>query len=364
MLTLVPNDTEERFLVHANLLASQSECLGSLIKNMPEGPQPELDIGSWDSATVGRFIEFVYTGDYHCPDPVPLETPAATPEGGSILGRGEEVAEIQPPTEPVQDSEAEEPRQQYWLPRPQSQPRKLVPIVEMFAPGILNPNPKLSAAESFARKYFHPAQHDFEEVFLAHAKIYAVARNLEVEDLCILALQRFLRTLVNIGPVPLGSVLVSNFVDLARFVYAVIAKDQDPFKDLVSQFAALNFTSMQTPEMTKLIRGGGNFASDLMEKISMALTSVDLGDGSKQQELNKEIEGLRREVLEGSAREMENMKEVERLKSEALEGSNLQKYMRVLKKELLVGNMRAHEDLKEQMAEFKVEMLKAWGDDC
>lgn len=352
MLTLVPNDTEEKFLVHAKLLASQSECLGSLIKNIPEecsDPRPELDIGCWESATVGRFVEFVYTGDYHCPDPVPLETPVTTPEGGSVSGSGgNDVIEVQQPTEPAQDSETGE---QYW---------ELAPIMEMFAPGISNPKPKLSAAESFARKYFHPTQHDFEEVFLTHAKIYAIARNLGVEDLCILALQRLLRTLANIGPVLPGSVLVSNFVDLARFVYAAIAEDRDPFKDLVSQFAALNFTSMQTLEMTKLMREGGGFASDLMEKISVTLTGGEFGDDRKREELNKEIEGLIREVFEGSLKQMEDMKEIERLKIEVFEGSLKQiEYMKEtekLREEFLVENTRVYEELKKQMAGFQREL--------
>lgn len=356
VLKFVPHDKEERFLVHAALLASQSGHLRNLIEKTSgesSGPERELDIGYWGSETLGRFVEFVYTGDYHCPDPVPLDTPATTPEGGSVsgsVGEEEDIAAVSPSTESVQDSEAGELKQKFWLPQPQVQLlRGLAPLSEMFAPDILNPQRKLSAAEIFATKDFHPAEHDFEEVFLAHAKVYTIARTFEIEALCILALQRLLRTLVNIGPVPPGSALVGNFVELARYAYATIPGTQDPLRNLVSQFAALNFTSMQTQEMRKLMKGGGDFASDLMEKINVTLVAG--GRSSlREEEVNKEMEGLKTEVLEARMKAQGDSKLTEELKREALEGRTKagedSKTIDGLKTEVLEAKMKVHGDSK------------------
>lgn len=373
MLKLVPlvdHDKEERFLVHAALLASQSVHLRNLIEKMSgesSGPERELDIGYWGSETLGRFVEFVYTGDYHCPDPAPLDTPAATPEEGSVSGSvGEEdVATVAPSTESVQESEAGELKQKFWMPQPQVQLlQELAPLSEMFAPDILNPQRKLSAAEIFATKDFHPAEHDFEEVFLAHAKVYTIARTFEIEALCILALQRLLRTLVNIGPVPPGSALVGNFVELARYAYATIPGAQDPLRNLVSQFVALNFTSMQTQEMRKLMKGGGDFVGDLMEKVNVTLVAGgELGRSSpREEEVNEEMEGLKREALEAKTKAREDSKIIEGLKREALEGRTKagedSKMIEGLKREALEAKTKAGEDSRT-IQRLKREILKA-----
>lgn len=375
MLKLVPlvdHDKEERFLVHAALLASQSGYLRNLIEKtsgQSSGPERELDIGSWESETLGRLVEFVYTRDYHCPDPAPLDTPTTTPEGGSVSGSvGEEnatAAAAPPSTESEQDSEAGELRWQFWLPQPQAQQLQgLAPLSEMFAPDILNPQRKPSAAETFATKDFHPAEHDFEEVFLAHAKVYTIARTFEIEALCVLALQRLLRTLVNIDPVPPGSALVSNFVELARYTYATLPGAQDPLRDLVSQFAALNFTSMQTQEMKKLMKGGGYFASDLMEKISVTLVAGgELERSSPQdEEVSKEMEGLRREALEASMKAREDSKMIEGLRREVLEArmkvqQDKAEFERLIK-EFHVESMGAQKVLKIKIEGFEGELLE------
>lgn len=368
VIKLVPIGKEERFLVHEALLASQSEHLRNLIEKTSgesSGPERELDIGNWGSETLGRFVEFVYTGDYHCPDPAPLDTPATTPEGGSVsgsIGEEEDVAAVPPSTESAQDSEAGELKQKFWLPQPQVQLlRGLAPLSEIFAPDILNPQRKLSAAEIFATKDFHPAEHDFEEVFLAHAKVYTIARTFEIEALCILALQRLLRTLVNIGPVPPGSALVGNFVELARYAYATMLGTQDPFRNLISQFAALNFTSMQTQAMRELMKGGGDFASDLMEKVNVTLVAGgELGRSSpREEELNKEMEGLKREALEARMKAEEYSKTIEGLKTEALEGrtkAGEDPMIEELKKEALKAKTKARED-RRTIQKLKTEVL-------
>lgn len=304
VLLLVPEFGETRFLVHANLLASQSEYLRSLIKEIPERPsvQRQLDMVGWDAATVGRFVEFMYTGDYHCPDPVPLDTPVTTPAGGSVSehGGGEEPAEevaVVPPhsSVPAQDSDTGGLKQQFQLPQLKRflEPGLLAPLSRMFAPGNFIPQRKLSAAETYAGKLFRPAKHDFEEVFLTHAKTYVIALVFEVQALCVLALQRLAKTLVNIDSVPSDSSLVSNFVELARYAYSSTSDTRDPLREIVSQFAALNFTSIQTQEMSGLMKDGGSFPSDLMEKISVRFVASE--------ELRKGIPlrgGLEREIGE------------------------------------------------------------------
>lgn len=358
MLQLVPESGETRFLVHADLLASQSEYLRNLIKEIPDVPsaQRQLHMVRWDAATVGRFVEFMYTGDYHCPDPVPLDTPVATPAGGSVSGHGgeeepaDEVAVVPSlPPSPEQDSDTGGLKPQFQLPQLKRllEPGILAPLSRMFASGGFIPQRKLSAAETYSNKSFRPAKHDFEEVFLSHAKTYVIALMFEVQALCVLALQRLARALVNIDSVPPDSLLVSNFVELARYAYSATTKAQDPLREIVSQFAALNFTSIQTQEMSSLMGDGGGFPGDLMEKINVRfVASEELRKGiPPREDLEQEIGGLKRELLVGSMVSEKYLKDIERLEKESSEGSQkeLKNEMKKLRSEFAKWRLQSQE---------------------
>lgn len=309
----------------------------------------------WDAATVGRFVEFMYTGDYHCPDPVPLDTPVMTPNGGSVSEHereeepAEEVAIVLPSSPgPAQDNDAGGLKPQFQLPQLKRflQPGQLAPLSKMFAPGDFVPQQKLSAAETYSNKLFHPAKHDFEEVLLAHAKTYVVALMFEVQALCALALQRLARILVKIDSVPPDSSFVSNFVELARYAYSATTETQDPLRDIVSQFAALNFTSIQTREMSGLMKGGGDFPSDLMEKISVRFVT-ELREGmTSREDLEQEIGELKSRLLSGSMKSVRDLKEIERLEKELGEGS-------------IISQKELKNEMKELRSEFAKEKIQS-----
>lgn len=257
MRELVTESGERRFRVQQDLLASQSNHLKILTDTIPPGlisAPRELDIGLWDTDTMGRFVEYIYTGDYQSPDPVPLATPVTSPQTSSS---GSSAA--LPGSLPTLQTRGAADRS--------GPPRPLTPLSKCFPAGP-DPPQKLSAAAIFAGKDFDPLKHDFEEVFLAHAKLYAMALKLEVEPLCTLTLQRLLKTLINIGTVQSSSSVPGNFAELARYIYSHTNNEEDPLRRIISQFAALNITSLQTKEMKELIGEGGDFATDLAEKTS------------------------------------------------------------------------------------------------
>lgn len=289
---------DKRFLVHEDLLASQSEYLRNLttttISN-DEGnsAQRQINIGSWDTETVGRFVEYVYTGDYYCPDPEQLATPVATPP---ILERGaeDEVQSIRELTAILSSPEQSQDKitKERGSASLESSISSLEPLAEFFRPGP-DPPRRFSAAEQFTMKHFDPTVHDFKEVFLTHAKIYALALKLKIEALCTLALQRLVRTLLNIGSVQLSSSVPGNFVELARYTYSHTHDTRDPLREVVSHFAALSFTALQTKEMEGLISEGGDFAKDLMQKVNIRLIAAErIAHEKVGQETEANISGM------------------------------------------------------------------------
>lgn len=273
-------------MVHEDVLASQSQRLKDIIDAFTAAePKPgrEIPLDNWDADTVGRFVEYIYTGDYQSPDPVLPSTPVMTPEGSnqsaassdglspvdvisvpSALGKVEEGHTLVPPVRP------------------------LTPLSECF-PGGPDPLRKPSAAETFAAKYFDPSEHDFEEVFLAHAKIFALAWEFDVEALQKLSVQRLLRTFINIDSFQSDWPVASNFVELARYAYCGNNPADNGLRKIVSQFAALNFTALQTDEMKVLIEQSGGFARDLTAKVCRRLIIAEKDRDHEQ----KEREGLK-----------------------------------------------------------------------
>lgn len=203
MVELLAGPERKKFLVHSNALESHGGRLMSC--------SADPSLVDWDEETVGRLIEYVYTDDYYCPDPVPLATPVATPEAipGSEQGdRSEEqsipeLSQARRVREGEEKGEEKEEEKGEGEEKPEPTPpiRPLTPLPDCLPDGA-DPPEKQSAAHIFLDKYFNPIEHDYEDVLLAHAKIYALAREWTVEPLCTLAAQRLLGTLTSIRQVP------------------------------------------------------------------------------------------------------------------------------------------------------------------
>lgn len=273
-----------RFVVHEDILASQSQRLKDIIDAFTAAePKPlrEIPLDNWDADTVGRFVEYIYTDDYQSPDPVLPSTPVMTPEGSnqSVGSSG------QSPVDATSVPSAGEVGEKCILTPPV---RPLTPLSECFPDGP-DPLRKSSAAETFAAKYFDPSEYDFEEVFLAHAKIFALAWEFDVEALQKLAVQRLLRTFINIDSFQPDWPVASNFVELARYAYCGNNPADNDLRKIISQFAALNFTALQTDEMKILIEQSGGFARDLTAKVCRRLIIAEKDRDHEQ----KEREGLK-----------------------------------------------------------------------
>lgn len=135
------------------------------------------------------------------------------------------------------------------------------------------------ALEIFGLRSCDPAVCDYREVLLAHARVYSLAQNQKVEALQKLAYKRLLSALLSIGEVEPGSQVVVDFIDLLRYVYSHTVSSEsseEPLQNIVSQFAALNFPTLESrDEMKGLIREGGKLASDLMGKVCKRLVNSE-----------------------------------------------------------------------------------------
>lgn len=223
----------------------------------------------WDGDTVGRLVEFLYTGDYQYPDPE-LVSLGYSPEVESGEGLSPRTPARSGTTQ-SRDSSAE----------PAAYPdRPLTPLNRCLRRGLSNGDRTYTKG----LEYFEPSQYDFKKALLSHAKVYALAHYKSVNLLRILALKRLLATLSRISPIQPNSHITLNIIDLINYVYShtdYLASSEEPLRKLVSQFAALNFTALYTKdEMAEFIAEGGDFVKDLMGKVNRRLKGAENGPKS------------------------------------------------------------------------------------
>lgn len=243
----------QRFNVHKDVLISQSEPFRKAITGgWLETAERKINLDDWDGDTVGRLVEFLYTGDYHYSDPV---------SSGERVTERAVQRQLKDPR-PARNDESKGPS------------RPLTPFdecLDTFLPQDRDDEADWSKLARF------DSRDDYKDALLSHAKVYCLAQYKSVDALRILALRRVFLTLMKIDPLPPpkpDSSAVPSFIELANLVYSntdSLVSSEEPLRKMVSQFAAHNLPALQSsPEMTDLM-GEGDFVNDLMPKICRRL---------------------------------------------------------------------------------------------
>lgn len=297
---------EKRFFVHSDILAAHSGPLKETTeaaRDRAEQAGRKINLQEWDGDTVGRFVEFLYVGHYQAPSPT-RQPSVAAPDPAASDDDDTYQRSVDTPgtsysvwTGTVQSDTTE--TGPGWTASPPG-PRPLTPLSQFGLKLESDPNPNMrqEALEKFGLRAFHPAVCSYGAVLLAHAKVYSLAQNQEVEALRDFSYKHLLSVLLGIGPIEPGWRVVVDIINLLRYVYShtVPAEDaEEPLQNIVSQFAALNFPALQNrDEMAELIREGGKLASDLMDKVckrlvhSESLLQEAPGHGTEAQEAIQE----------------------------------------------------------------------------
>lgn len=272
---LVASD-DVQFFVHKDILISQSKPFQEVITGeWKEALERRIHLKDWDSDTVASLVEFLYVDDYAYPDLSPI---------------GPERAPTMTSPEPVDAAAGG------LEPRLDSRRRPLTPFNECLRHGI-PPNSPVARTDGQRLEGFDPADHDFGQILLAHAKVYALANYKGIDALRALALKRIFLTLARLHPLQSASRSSMSIVDFAIYVYAntdQLSRSEEPLRKITSQFLALNLAAFYTePQAVELLAQGGDLVKDLMSKICRTLPDPDdvfWAGGSPQ---TRYISGLR-----------------------------------------------------------------------
>lgn len=251
IFALVAKD-DVSFFVHKDILDHHSQQF----KDATSGPWQEslerkILLPDWDAMTVGRLVQFMYTGDYKYPDPS---------QGNDPLTPVEEEGSVPAAPEPRRSG-------------------ALTPFAECVQDTVRENAGQLTTwLESVDTANF-----DFGETFLAHAAVYALAQYKSIAALKALAHGRLSRTLLMLHPLGRNPHLAANIISLAVYVYAntdSLANSEEPLRRTVSQYVALNFAEWQDePAAVQMMCAGGDFARDVLQKICRRLGGAVVARG-------------------------------------------------------------------------------------
>lgn len=261
--------------MHKNLVTAQSALLRTKLNRA--AAEQKLDLQSWDAETVGHFVNFLYLHTYGTVRPEPL-SPGTDPSDGTASEATNTESRVHTPDTVRSDETIQ---QNSSLDR--TTPRPLTPVNALWDSTDDGDDDEseyrglTARTEEFLYCVNYPHEtHSYRNTFLAHARLYFLAQSQDIDVLRRMAYNRLLLILGNIGPITPDSRVVVDILELLSYVSNNTEGKDDGMRNLVTQFAALNFHALQgKEEMSDLVRWDSQFAVDMMEKVRRRLVASE-----------------------------------------------------------------------------------------
>ncbi|PUU82411.1 hypothetical protein B9Z19DRAFT_1120901 [Tuber borchii] len=284
----------KRIRIHGGLLGWHSEYLWWEVNDvLARRKDQRIVIDGHDSATVGRFAQFLYTGSYEAPGPVKISDVSRKGAMQDSLSSHPEIVpakdittqecETRPcPTEVSPNSTRsglgiaelsdslpfDEPPVYNTLGDPASE---LPAIDPPEAPqSTLTPEDKpetasekdLPATPLDKASHLDSSEFDFKDAFLAHGKTCGLAHYLDIELLEELAIERLEGVFSKITSLTPESRVASNFAELVGYAYE--SSKSKKLREALLKFFSPNVSALMGLELQKMVSRGGDLALDLM----------------------------------------------------------------------------------------------------
>ncbi|KAF7587604.1 hypothetical protein BBP40_007003 [Aspergillus hancockii] len=173
-----------------------------------------------------------------------------------------------------------------------------------------------TAAGSLTQRELQNSDNSPAAEILLHAKVYCFAHRFLISDLESFALQRLTQVLLTVDTQK--DSLFPYLADAIRFVYGSTPSTQlqdNPARKLLSQYVALKYTMLANEMFTQLLEEGGEFLTDLSQKLARRLTISEIG----AQSLEEQIDELQIKVNELEVNSQEKESQLQRARDELAE---------------------------------------------
>ena len=287
------------FYVHADVLAKSEMLAKEVSGSWKENEEKKIEWPDWDVDAVGKFVEWLYSGDYRCPYPfkdtasMDLPSPDLPPPDPPPEDLNDwpvpEVLEIatEPPSADTWDSNVaygsskkkKKALQWEWkLSTPQISwsPKPLSGLTWSGCRDLAH----MTQAEEFDKWSGHllwkASELDYGATFMTHAQLYVMACFYMLPELKNMAWQRLRSVLDTIGSPANDWKVLENLGELIRYAYTETeSHDGEPLRMLVTTFTALHFPRIKGHVIDQLILSEAHsdkeFVVDLMTNLTQQL---------------------------------------------------------------------------------------------
>jgi hypothetical protein len=258
MMTILVGPEQKPYTAHTDILTKHSGFMRALCAGRwAESQSREIDWSQWEEATVKRFLQWIYHGNYSTSELVMelgiQKTPTPSYHTDSCLQFSQLDARITSESE----SEAEE-------------------------------------------NATHDDRGSPSAILIAHAKVYVLAQYTNTEALEYTALERLWNVFLTIKSLNTNSGVIEGIVSLVEYAYAntnALVNSEESLRSIISTFCAIRLLELQEqPEFHTLLHAGGDFVVELWEKVGRKAREDEQIGVKKFETLSAEKEQLRREL--------------------------------------------------------------------
>lgn len=306
---ILAGPTEEVFYVHAGILAKSKVLQLQVAGWSLETQERKIRWPQWSADIVEKFLEWLYTGDYTIPIPTEARS-VGKPQ--QVEEESSEPEDEQETTDQAMDEDFPVELQEEWSMPVQPEQHHLPPHMRTTKPLASSPAPSatptaegpLTALEDLTWKGSHALETttraedfarlmdsqlawskplDYNPTFTTHATLYIIACEKDLPELKNMSWQRLRSLLIDIGSPVLGTPLIANLVALITCTYRETGVSEltvDPLRDLLTSYAAINFTLFQGAEVDALFASQAaddrEFLVELMAKVRQSMQNLEV----------------------------------------------------------------------------------------
>ena len=267
---IIAGSEHMHFTAHATVL-EQSDHLKAVIHGKwKDSLELKIVLEDWDAASVGRMLQWLYTGDYMAPNP---KGPVHLVKDHHQIAKSPSVESSKP---------------------------NLTPFANLHFSMLPLPAKRTEAekCEAWMEKMFDlDYDLDYEPTLMAHAKLYVLANYMLLPGLQAFTFERLYKLLSTMSR-DIGKTVISNLVSLIEYIHATTTRPdggEEPLQDLVTTFIAYNFSQFDGVDGERLMNQNRDFAKDVLVKVRSIM--VDMQDDLKSS-LRWKILRLEREILD------------------------------------------------------------------
>lgn len=268
---IIAGSEQMHFIAHASVL-EQSDNLKAIIHGKwKDSLERKIVLEDWDAASVGRMLQWLYTGDYQVPNPTlpdPYETAAENHEHDSDDGGDWGT---HPPAHPPSHPPAQRLKRGFTVLLASLMSTKLSPIA------------KRTEAETF-ESWMRSAgdaryDMDYEYTLMAHAKLYVLANYMLLPGLQSFTFERLQKLLCTMNPIKKDKSVITNLINLIEYVQVSTTRPdvgEEPLQELTAAFIALNFSQFNDGDgkVRRLMNQHRDFAEDVLDKVRTIMAAM------------------------------------------------------------------------------------------